>query len=247
MNPKQMLGSEIAKRVQDGDVLGLGTGSTAEEGIKAIESRIMNHELREIYGVPTSNKTEALARSVGINIIKLGDPSTPFIPSNVEGVRMTWGFDGADEVEKGTLNLLKGGGGAMTREKSIAKKCPKWIVIVDESKLVNHLGETFPIPLEVREDQMHRIIENLYEKYHPLDVTVRQNKENTGPFLTDFGNLILDMKVSQGSIKPSWEKELEMLPGIVGTGLFLSGYPDEVWVGRSDGTVEKLTGPGKRV
>ncbi len=244
MNVKQILGNEIASLVQDGDVLGLGTGSTAEEAIKHIGDRVKGLGIR-VYGVSTSNRCEDLAKRVGIEIIKLGDPST-LLRMNPSGFKINWGFDGADEVEKGTLNLLKGGWGCMTREKSVAKKCQRWIVVVTESKLVDKLGETFPIPLEVREDQMHRIIENLYEKYQPLDVTVRQNKDG-GPFLTDFGNPILDMKVTPGSIQPNWEKELEMLPGIVGTGLFLGGYPDEVWVGQENGEIKKQSGLGKRI
>ena len=232
LSSKHILGQAIARQVKHNQVLGLGTGSTAEEAIEAIGFRLKGEGIR-VFGVATSNRCEELAKNVGIEIIQSGEK-----PIN-------WGFDGADEVEKETFNLLKGGWGSMTREKSVAKKCPRWIVIVDQSKLVSQLGEKFPIPVEVKEDQMHRVIENLYERYQPVDIVIRQKKDGTGEFRTDFGNPVIDVKVAPGSIKNEWEKEWEMIPGVVGTGLFLGGYPDEVWVARGEG-IEKVSGLGKR-
>jgi ribose 5-phosphate isomerase A len=251
LTPKQILGSEIAKKVQNNQVIGLGTGSTAKEAIKAIGERIQNEKL-VVYGAPTSNRAEELAKNVGIIIVN--DSISPFNnssqpPLNLRGgdnFPIDWGFDGADEVEQETLNILKGGWGCMTREKLVAKKCQHWIVMVDPSKFVDELGKRFPIPVEVQEDQMHRVIENLYEKYQPVDITVRQNKDGSGEFRTDFGNPIIDVKVAPGSIQREWEKEWEMMPGIVGTGLFLGGYPNEVWIGKNDGIIQKLPGPGNR-
>ncbi len=256
---KDILGEATARYAANGQIIGLGSGSTSERAIKAIGDRIKKEGLT-IFGIATSNKVEQLAKEVGITTEKLGNR------------QIDWGFDGADEVEKGTLNLLKGGGGAMTREKSVAKKCPQWIIIVDESKLVNQLGEKFPVPVEVQADQMGRVIENLYEKYQPLDIQTRL--KTAGPalgfppvgapnvraagtlppaspasanlYFTDFGNPIIDVKVVPGSIKNEWEREWEMIPGVVGTGLFLGGYPDEVWVAYGDARIEKIRGKGKR-
>lgn len=232
MDPKKLLGREIAKLAADNQVIGLGTGSTANEAIIAIGDRVKKEALN-IYGVPTSNRSGELAQTLGITIIHLGEKP------------IDWGFDGADEVEKTTLNILKGGGGAMTREKSIAKKCGRWIVMVDESKIVDKLGTKFPIPIEVQIDQMTRVIENLYEKYQPLDIIPRK-KPDGSQYLTDFGNPVLDIRVVPGSIKDAWEKDWEMMPGVVGTGLFLGGYPDEVWIGKVTEEIEKIKGTGKR-
>ena len=232
MNIKQLLGKEIGKLIIDGQTVGLGTGSTAVEGIKAIGERIKKEGI-VVHGVPTSNASEQLAKEMGIVI------------ENDRNKQIDWGFDGSDEVEIGTLNLLKGGGGAMTREKLIAKRCKKWIVIVDESKTVTQLGEKFSIPVEVKEDQMFRIQENIFESYNPLDITVRMKDDGT-QFVTDFGNMIIDVKVAPGAVKDTWEYEWERIPGVVGTGLFLGGYPDEDWIGKADGTIEKIKGPGER-
>lgn len=231
MDPKKLLGQEIARLVKNNEILGLGTGSTADEATKAIGERIKKEKLT-VYGVPTANRTAELAVSVGIKVRDLGEEI------------LDWGFDGADEVERVTLNILKGGGGAMTREKLVAKKCRRWIVIVDESKLVDQLGSKIGIPIEVVEEQMPRVIENIFEKYQPIDIAIRQKKQGSGQYRTDFGNPVLDVKVTPGTIKPQWEREWERLPGVVGTGLFLGGYADWVWVGKGDGTIEKLKTAG---
>lgn len=233
MDIKKLLGQEIARQVKQGQVIGLGSGSTAEAAILKIGDRVKKEGLK-VFGVATSERVEKLARKLGIVTGELGKKD------------IDWGFDGADEVEVGTLNLLKGGGGAMTREKIIAEKCPRWIIIVDESKLVDQLGKHHPIPIEVHQDQMGRVMENIYEKYSPLDISQRLNADG-GFFLTDFGNFIIDVKVAPGSIKEEWEKEWEMIPGVVGTGLFLGGYPDEVWVGKKDGLIDKIKGLDKRL
>lgn len=232
MNAKQLLGSEIAKLIVTGQTVGLGTGSTATEGIKAIGERVKKEGIT-VYGVPTSNASEQLAQELGIMI------------ENDRNKQIDWGFDGSDEVEIGTLNLLKGGGGAMTREKLIAKRCKRWIILVDESKMVHHLGEKFPVPIEVKEDQLFRILENIFESYNPIDITVRM-RDNGTQFITDFGNPIIDVKLTPGSVDDKWEYEWERIPGVVGTGLFLGGYPDEVWIGNVDGRIEKIKGKGVR-
>lgn len=233
MDPKQLLGREIAKLVQDKQTLGLGTGSTADEATKAIGERIKAEKLT-VYGVPTSDRTAALASKVGFKIRDLSEEL------------LDWGYDGADEVERATLNILKGGGGAMTREKLVAKKCQRWIVLIDESKLVDKLGGKFPIPVEVVEEQMQRVIENIFEKYQPSDIAIRQRSGEKRWYRTDFGNTVIDVKVTPGMVKPEWESEWERMPGVVGSGLFLGGYADEVWVGHSDGHLEKIPGAGKR-
>ena len=216
------VGWEIASRVRAGETIGLGSGTTAEAAIRAIGMRLAKKELADIKGVATSKKLGDLAENLGFRIL------------NLESVaKLNWGFDGADEVEKGSLRLIKGGGGAQTIERRLALKCRDWIVIADESKLVEKLGK-FPLAVEVVPEKLAAARQVIREKYRPERVTVRD-------FTTDLGNQIIDVTMGAGRIESGWEQEWRKIDGVVDTGLFVQErQPTEVLVARDDGTIMSL-------
>ncbi len=173
---KQAAASWAADQLQDGMIVGLGSGSTAAMAVDAIGKRVT--EGLRIVGIPTSEHTAEQARRLRIPLATLGDYQEIDIA-----------IDGADEVELGTLNLIKGGGGNQLREKIVAAASKYFLVIVDQSKLVNRLGEKFKVPVEVAQfgwQATARALEKL--SGHP---GLRQEKTG-GPFVTDGGNYILD-------------------------------------------------------
>ena len=173
---KKKAGEEAAKRIQSGQRIGLGTGSTVRYFLEALEKRLANGELSQIVGVPTSKQTEKLALSLNIPIITLEtEPSLDLC------------VDGADEVDP-HLNLIKGLGGALLREKIVAMASQRFIVIVDNGKLVQRLGDRCPVPVEVLPfgwKVTAAEIEALGGR-----PTVRADKGS--PYMTDQGNHILD-------------------------------------------------------
>jgi ribose 5-phosphate isomerase A len=239
------VGWEIAGRVQSNQRLALGSGSTSEWAIRAIGARLAAREIENVYGVLTSAKVGSIGKEVGIMVQDLnyesGDPR--IIES--QSAPIDWGFDGADEVEFSTFNIIKGGGGASTIEKVIARKCRQWVVIVDETKMKDALGD-FPVALEVNPDQVEAVQDSLRAHTHLSIERMSLRVRDESPFQTDLGNRIIDVKFAKGSIHPSLEDELNRIPGVVDNGLFMGGYPDEVLVAHSDGTIESLKRPGIR-
>jgi len=207
-----------ASLVEDGMIVGLGSGSTAELAVRALGERL--HDGLRLIGVATSQRTAALARRVGI---ELRDPDS------VD--RIDLAIDGADEVEERSLGLLKGRGGALVREKLVARMARRLVIIIDDSKLVAALGARFPLPVEVVPFGWRwcaRWLEDLGGR-----PTLRCRP--TGhPFRSDNGNLILD--VAFGAIAdPAWlARTIKMLPGVVDHGLFLD-MADLVIVGSETG------------
>lgn len=207
-----------ASLVEDGMIVGLGSGSTAELAVRALGERL--HDGLRLIGVATSQRTAALARRVGI---ELRDPDS------VD--RIDLAIDGADEVEERSLGLLKGRGGALVREKLVARMARRLVIIIDDSKLVAALGARFPLPVEVVPFGWRwcaRWLEDLGGR-----PTLRCRP--TGhPFYSDNGNLILD--VAFGAIAdPAWlDRTIKMLPGVVDHGLFLD-MADLVIVGSETG------------
>ncbi len=224
-----LLGIEIAKRLQNGDVIGLGSGKTAEAAILEIGKRIASEKLT-VFGVPTSLRCASLAAQAGIHVLSATTP-----------VRLSWAFDGADEVD-GELNLLKGRGGAMLLEKIIARRAKKLVIIVTEEKLVTRLGERFPIPLEVIPEAEQSVIESLLT-LGAKTIELRESSGKYGPITTEHNNLILD--VSFETIRPALAGELKAITGVVETGLFF-GMAHEVLVERKTG-LSSLVVEGKKV
>ena len=216
---KQAAGRAAAKLVRDGDVVGLGTGSTAYFAVVALGERVKAG--LKIVGIPTSVKTGDLARQLGIPLTTLDE--TPQIDITL---------DGADEVDP-RLNLIKGGGGALLREKVIATATKNMVVVVDSSKVVPVLGK-FPLPIEVI-SFARTVVEN---KIVSLGASPKlRTKTDGSPYLTDNGNQILDCSFGQIADPAVLALILSDTPGIVEHGLFI-GLAKVALVGRGDAVEE---------
>jgi len=218
---KEAAGRAAAKLVTDGEVVGLGTGSTAYFAVIALGERVKAG--LKIIGIPTSENTGKLARSIGIPMTTLDDQ--PEIDITI---------DGADEVDP-QLRLIKGGGGALTREKVIASASRRMVVVADSSKAVAVLGK-FPLPVEVIAFA-RTVVEN---KIKSLGGAPNLRMQADGrPFITDNGNQILDCSFGQILDPPGLAQILSDTPGIVEHGLFI-GLAKLALVGRGS-SVEELT------
>jgi len=218
-NKKQAARAAV-ELVTDGMVLGLGTGSTAVFAVKLLGERV--REGLKIKGVPTSDATEALAKSVGIPIVTLD-----------EFPQLDLDIDGADEVEP-DLCLIKGGGGALLREKIVAYASKKVVIIVDESKLVDKLGR-FHLPIEIIPFARGLIQKTLSDMGAKSLVRERDGK----PFHTDENNLILDCDFGLIDNPRALAQQLSLIPGVVEHGLFID-LVERVIIGGA-GEVRTLT------
>jgi ribose 5-phosphate isomerase A len=228
---KKTAAEAAAKLVENGMVIGLGTGSTAAFLVSALARRISEEGLR-ILGVPTSERTAADAQREGIPLTSLG-----------EHVQMDLTIDGADEVEYGTLHLIKGRGGALLREKIVASASKRFVVIADETKLVRRLGSLFAVPAEVVQfgwQVTERKLQDLGAK------TSLRLRENGAPFVTDGGNYIMDCSFGPMRKPSDIAERLDRVVGVVEHGLFL-GIASQVFVGGRDGLkLLKARGAGSR-
>lgn len=200
---KQAAAERAVASLADGMVVGLGSGSTAEFALAALAQRI-GKGLR-ITGVPTSERIAALARRLGVPLADLGAR-----PIDVA-------IDGADEVERGTLNLIKGGGGSLVREKLVARASRRFIVIADDSKLVDRLGIGARLPVALlpfaRTLALHRLA--------ALGVTAVLRQSKGREFVTDDGLLIADCACGLIDDPAALAARLAVVPGVVDCGLFL--------------------------
>ena len=217
MELKRNVGYAAAKLVEDGNIVGLGTGSTTLFFIEKLGKMIAEEEL-EIMGIPTSYQSFLLAKESGIPVTTLEEHDIDIA------------VDGADEVDS-SLNLIKGGGAAHTMEKIVDSAAAKFIVIVDDSKVVDKLGK-FPVPVEVI-PQACRTVSNHVKQFGGVPA-LRMGQRKGGPVITDNGNFVLDVKFENIEDPAYLEKELNYIPGVVENGIF-SGVTDEVLVGSSDG------------
>jgi len=217
MEFKKSVGYAAAELVKDGDVVGLGTGSTTHFFIEKLGQRVREENIK-ILGIPTSYQSFLLAKDSGISITTLEENDIDIA------------VDGADEVDN-NLNLIKGGGAAHTIEKIVDSAADRFIVIVDGSKIVEKLGK-FPVPLEVI-PEARRTVSNHVNEIGGIP-TLRMAEKKDGPVITDNGNFVIDVKFDTIE-KPAYlEKELNTIPGVVENGIF-AGIVDEVLVGTSEG------------
>ncbi len=204
LNLKQLAGEYAANLVKDGMKVGLGTGSTVYWTIQKLGERVK--EGLSFQAVPTSKETEVLAKQLNISLISLND---------IQSLDLT--IDGADEIDA-NLQLIKGGGGALLREKIVANSSKELIIIADESKLVTHLG-TFPLPVEIIPfswKQTERKIQSL-----GCQTTLRLKNNET--FITDNNNMIIDCIFPHNITNPTnLHTQLKMITGVVETGLFVN-------------------------
>lgn len=203
---KKRAAAEAVKHIEDGFVLGLGSGSTVAFAIKEIGRRIKEGNLR-VLGVPTSYQAFLLAVQCGIPITTLN-----------EHVQLDLDIDGADQIDEG-LNLIKGKGGALTREKIVAAAAKSFIIVADETKLTEKLGKGQPLPIEVL-PIAEPIISSRIKKMGGEPV-LREKKDGTGPYITDNGNFILDVNFGPIDDPAELESRLKSIPGVVETGLFI--------------------------
>ena len=213
---KREAGEAAADLVTDGMVVGLGTGSTVRYTIEALGRRVKGG-LR-IQGIPTSKASEDLAGRLGIPLTTLDEH--PIVDLTI---------DGADEVDP-QLRLIKGGGGALTREKIVARASKKMVVVADAGKLVEHLGSTFALPIEVL--AFGKVPVQAFVASHGGKVMLRQ--KDGKPVLTDNGNVILDSKWESIVDAERLEILLETYPGVVCCGLFL-GLCSAAYIAGEDG------------
>jgi ribose 5-phosphate isomerase A len=220
MDPKEQAGRKAAEYVKNGMVVGLGTGSTAEWAIRALAARVKEGQVADIQCIPTSSTTRQLADELGLSIRGLED---------VEWVDLT--IDGADQVDD-NLNLIKGAGGALLREKVVAFSSGEVIIIVDETKLAKNLGGDVPVPVEVipfAEAVVRSALTNL-----GAEVEIRMDADGDDPYITDNDNLILDCKFLKPFDPKHMEREMKRIPGVVENGLFVD-MTDRAVVGQVSG------------
>jgi ribose 5-phosphate isomerase A len=208
--------------VPDGARIGLGTGHAADAFLQALAGRV-RQGLR-VRGVPSSEETGRLARSLGIPVDTL-DADEPLAVT----------IDGADEVERGTLNLIKGRGGALARERVVAAAARRQIILVTPEKLVGRLGERGVLPVEV----LPFAAPFCRRRLLALGLRPEVRLHDGAPFVTDNGNRILDCAVGPLDDPAALDAALRAVPGVVATGLFL-GTASLVLVGR-EGGVEELS------
>jgi ribose 5-phosphate isomerase A len=216
---KRAAAEAAVELVQDGMVVGLGTGSTAAFAVEALARR--HRQGLRFVGIPTSERTAAQARAGGI-------PLSSF----AEHRQIDLTIDGADEVERGTLNLIKGLGGALLREKIVASASRQLAIIVDEAKLVDRLGTHAPVPVEVVAFGLD-VVRAALEVF-AAEVRLRLSPAGD-PFVTDSGNHILDCHFAVAIDDPArLEDRIRRIVGVVESGLFI-GRADPVFVADKQG------------
>ena len=213
---KQEVGKAAAARVQSGSIVGLGTGSTTAYMIQFLGDRLKSGELKDIIGIPTSFQAEVLAKQYSIPLTTLDAVD-----------RIDIAIDGADEVDP-QKNLIKGGGAAHTREKIVDYLAEQFIVVVDSSKVVDRLGSSFPVPVEVIPMAIAPVMRAL--KKLGGNPELRMGIRKAGPVITDQGNMVIDVKFDTIDDPAGLEKILNNIPGVLENGIFV-GVTDLVLVG----------------
>ena len=221
---KKRAALEAVKHIKDGYVIGLGSGSTASYAIQEI-GKIIRQKKCRIAGVPTSHQSFLLAVECGIPVTSLNEHPT-----------LDLTIDGADQIDK-DLNMIKGMGGALAREKIVASASKQNVIVADETKLVKKFGVNHPVPVEV----LPFAVAPVMSKIQTIGgkPVLRAGQGKVGPVVTDNGNFILDVWMK--SIKNPYELDitLKLIAGVVETGLFLE-VADIVYAGTRN-RVEKLS------
>ena len=217
--------AQAVREIRDGATIGLGSGSTVIKVLELAAERVRKEHLH-ISFIPTSYQMENATRTLGLRTVQLDDNS-----------EIQVAIDGADQVQWRSLDLVKGGGAALLREKIVDSTAKKLIIVVDEKKLVKTLGGERPIPVEIvafgYPSTLSRI-KQISEK-----AVLREGAGKVGPVITDNGNLIVDAYFRNLRRPDIIHEKLKNIPGVVETGLFL-GMSDTVYVGKRDGRVDIL-------
>lgn len=227
---KKLAGRKAAEMVRDGMRVGLGTGSTVAPFLEALGRRLADGELQGVVGVATSIRTERAAAALRIPLVGLEDVDS-----------LDLAVDGADEIDP-RLDLIKGLGGALLREKMVAQASRRFVVVADESKCVTRLGERAPVPVEVVRFGFRAQLGWLRDL--GADPVVRQEADGA-PCRTDNGNVIVDCRFAEGVENAAeLERRLAGRAGVVESGLFLGMAAEAVVAGREG--VRRLVREGAR-
>lgn len=200
---KEEVAKQVAAKVQDGQVIGVGSGSTSYLAVLAIAERVRKERLN-ITAVCTSQEVTMACAALEIPV------------GSLLQYRPDWAFDGADEVDP-ERNLIKGRGGALFMEKIVIDAAARTFILVDPSKFVTHLGEKFPIPVEVLPVGLHHVEREL-AKLGASDIALRMAARKDGPVITEHGNLILDVHFA--GIPKGLERDIKGITGVIESGLF---------------------------
>ena len=220
---KKAVAQAAVDQIQNGMILGLGSGSTAALMIEALAIKIKSGEIKDVVGVTTSFQGEVLASELGIPLKSL---------SSVSEIDLA--IDGADEVDP-KFQLIKGGGAWHVQEKLVAALAKKFIVVVDSTKLVEKLNLDFKLPVEVLPSAWKQVQKTLINLGGEGNLRMAQKK--AGPIVTDQGNLILDLTFRNGIDQPELlESQINNIPGVLENGLFVN-LTDEVLVGKVESDV----------
>ncbi len=214
---KHAVAAAAVEQIQDGMVLGLGSGSTAALMIEALGKKLASGSLNDIVGVTTSFQGEVMASELGIPLLSL---------NAVDHIDLA--IDGADEVDP-SFNLIKGGGACHVQEKLVASRAKRFVVVVDSTKIVDRLNMNFLLPVEVLPAAWKQVQNCLLDLGGKSDL--RMAKKKAGPAITDQGNMVLDVRFEGGINEPNdLELRINNIPGVLENGLFV-GITDEVLVG----------------
>jgi ribose 5-phosphate isomerase A len=222
---KRAAAAAAAELVADGMIVGLGTGTTAAHLVTILGERV-RRGLR-IVGVPTSERTHAQAVTEGIRIVGFADTQ-----------RLDLTIDGADEIARGSLDLIKGGGGALLREKIVASASDRMVVISDASKLVDRLGGGFAAPVEIAPFGWEVTINRLRDRARA--VRLRRNADSS-PYVTDGGHYIIDCDFDPLEDAAAMERELGSIVGVVESGFFI-GIASMAFIADADGVRQLIPG-----
>lgn len=220
---KKLVGKEIAKRATSGEVLGVGTGSTVDAALEAIAERVRNEDLA-LQVVTSSLESSWYCESIGLTVLHSGYAGP-----------IAWSFDGADAVDS-KLRAIKGRGAAMLREKILAARSSRCVLIIDESKFVEEIGKHCPVPVECI-PEAHGFVQARLKSLGAESVSVRMAKAKHGPVITEMGNLVLDCQFD--TVADDLESRIKNIPGVVESGLFLA-IADELLIA-SDQGIQSIT------
>ena len=216
---KYAAAKEAIKLIEDGMIVGLGSGTTSNVFIKELGNKILTEDI-SVFGIPTSFESRMLAIQSGIPLVSLDQCDTIDIA-----------IDGADEVDKKSLNLIKGGGGCHTMEKIVDYFAEEFVVLVDNSKVVDVLGDKTPVPLEVLPQTYPTVLKELLNR--GAAPAIRMSNKKMGPVITDNGNIIIDVFIDLDNPKDV-ERDLNNIPGVLENGIFtkvdkvIVGHPKKV-------------------
>jgi ribose 5-phosphate isomerase A len=220
---KRKAAERAVAEVEGNMVLGLGSGSTAALMVEALAKRMQTEGLK-VVGIPTSEGTAALAKQLGVPLTDLE-----------HNRRIDLTIDGADQIEQGSLNLVKGLGGALLREKIVAEASARMIVIADPTKLVPKLGNATRLPVEIVPFGWPIVLERLEE----LRAECVLRRTGDAPFVTNGGNYVVDCRFDTIPDAAALQAKLKAITGVVETGLFI-GLATQAMIGHED-RVEILT------